>query len=248
MTKTNSFINKADKFWVYSGLFGLSLFLHYLTPYYQYQPEPDFVYSVIQAPLFEELIYRFLGILVAFYCSKSIKKSESISKKIGWGMFFFVSVICEIGFSLGRIKNILTIDPTFLIIIVISIFLVVLFVFKEYQLEIIILTSSFNFAFVHELFRFFPVFIAGIFFSLLCVNRSRITLIDDQSKKVVAFLLVYGVLPGYLIHLWNNFLNWFLYQQLNPVFIDLLSLLGVIFFLFLLERFVNQFIDQKYIY
>ncbi|MHA2202985.1 MAG: hypothetical protein ACW991_04795, partial [Candidatus Hodarchaeales archaeon] len=176
MTKRSSFFNKADKFWVYSGLFGLSLLLHYLTPYYQYQAEPNFVYSVIWAPFLEELIYRFLGILIAFYCSKSIAESELIVQKIIWGVVFIASVIFEIGLSVWGITNFLTFNPTGLTIIVVSIFLVGLLVFKEYQLEIIIFISSFNFAFVHESVRFFPVFIAGVFFALLCVNRSRITL------------------------------------------------------------------------
>ncbi|MFX0088080.1 MAG: hypothetical protein ACFFAU_20670, partial [Candidatus Hodarchaeota archaeon] len=245
MKRKKTILQKLDNLWVYLGLFSLSLALHYLTPYFQSQPIPDFFRSVIYAPLYEEFVYRFLGIMIAFYSLKKIVISDSIRIKIDWGMIFVFSAYIEIAKGFLIVLNASSLELFSISLVCTFLILGILLIAKDYQIEIIIFVSSFTFAFVHEHLRFIPVFVAGIFFSLLCVHRSRITLFDNQTKKTKLFLLIYGIFPGYLIHLWNNFLNWLLYQQLLPILIDLLSVISMTVFLFLLEKFAYQIIDEK---
>ncbi|MFW9853704.1 MAG: hypothetical protein ACFFFG_01495 [Candidatus Thorarchaeota archaeon] len=248
MTRRILFFEKIDKIWVYSGLFGLSLLLHYLTPYYQQQQIPNFTRSVIIAPLFEEFIYRYLGILTAVYSTNKIAQGESIKTKIYWGMAFILSVYFEFGMSFLRIQNYLSSDCSFFTLIFSFIFLGVLLLFEDYKLGIIIVISSFNWALIHETFRILPVFIAGIFFSILCINQSRILLIKNQKRMRIIFLLIYGASIGYVIHFWNNLLNWALFQEYHPLFIDAISIIGVHLGLFLLQTFINQYIDKKFLF
>lgn len=68
---------------------------------------------------------------------------------------------------------------------------------------------------------------------------------QNQDRWTSFLLIVYGALVGYVIHLWNNFVSWLLYLQSNPLLTDVISLTGVFCCLFLLEKFINPFIDKK---
>jgi len=234
-----------DKFWVYSVIFAFSLLLHYFTPYYENQTAPNFVKSVIIAPLFEEFVYRFLGILIASYGITKITKSEPFYEKIFWGGVFIISMYIGIKLSFLRIEYYLLGDLALTTFVFSVIYLGVLLILKQFRLEMIIVVSSFNWALIHESFRVIPVFIAGIFFSILCINRSKITYLKNQDRKRIIFFLFYGTAICYLIHFWNNFLNYALYQHINAILIDLTSLAGVVCFLFILETFINPIINER---
>ncbi len=222
------------------GLFGISLLLHYFTPYYEQQTIPDFMGVVLEAPFEEEIIFRFLGVLVAYICISKMVQTELLWKKSIWGMSFILAMYLEVRMTVLRIENQITQTA-----VLITLLLLVLFTFRNYQLEILLLVSSAFWALAHEYFRFIPVFVAGLFFSLLCINRSRIYDFDTQRTRVKVFLILYGTFIGYIIHLWNNSLNWAFYQTLDPLIIDTIVLIGLIFGLLLIEKWITPFIDER---